>query len=327
MADLYYSGDLRPVSTGAATSRFGPSSDLLPLFMLRFDREQTQRAYRNDLTSFFERDTVTLADAQAVSFVEVNEYLARLEREGYKPSTIQRRLAAVRSFYGWLLALSLVSSNPADRHVVRRIRQVKSTERTVAVLTAEQARALVDAPDLNRPGGLRDQTMLLTMLHLVLRRSEVAQMDREHLRRLSGHWILDIPAAKGGMDQTVKVPPHVAEALIGMWGEYGIAGGAAWRQVRKNGSVGGRLSARSVYGIVRRAVDEANRNAVASPLANVPHIGAHTLRHTGCTLAIEGGATPQQVQAHARHKKLETTMVYVHQRDRLADNASDYIDF
>lgn len=278
-----------PVAPNAPmASRFGPDGDLLPMFMLRFDREHTRRSYRNDLTSFFEHDEVTLPMAQAVSFVEVNEYLERLEREGYAPSTIQRRLAALRSFYGWLQALSLVSANPADRHVVRRI--------------------------------------LLTMLHLVLRRSEVAAMDVEHLRRLSDYWLLDIPAAKGGTEQAVKVPNPVAEALHGMWREYGIAGGAAWRQIRKNGSIGGRLSARSIYGVVRKAVEEAT-SSPHSPLQGQKGIGAHTLRHTGCTLAIEGGASPQQVQAHARHKKLETTMVYVHQRDRLADNASDYIDF
>ena len=297
------------------------------MFMLRFDREHTRRSYRNDLTCFFEAECVTLPMARAISFVEVNEYLARLERDGYAPSTIQRRLAALRSFFGWLQALALIPTNPADRHVVRRIRRVKSTERTVTVLTAEQARALVDAPDLNRPGGVRDQALLLTMLHLVLRRSEVAAMNVEHLRRLSGYWLLEIPAAKGGTEQAVKVPGEVAEVLHEAWREYGITSGAAWRRIRKNGSVGTRLSERSIYTVVTKAVETANASLVHSPLAGVTGIGAHTLRHTGCTLAIEGGATPQQVQAHARHKKLETTMVYVHQRDRLADNASDYIDF
>ena len=48
-------------------------------------------------------------------------------------------------------------------------------------------------------------------------------------------------------------------------------------------------------------------------------------RHTCCTLAIEGGAKPQQVQAHLRHKDLKTTMRYYENRERLTDNASDYI--
>jgi len=42
-------------------------------------------------------------------------------------------------------------------------------------------------------------------------------------------------------------------------------------------------------------------------------------------MSIEGGAKPQQVQAHLRHKDLKTTMRYYENRERLTDNASDYI--
>jgi integrase/recombinase XerD len=55
------------------------------------------------------------------------------------------------------------------------------------------------------------------------------------------------------------------------------------------------------------------------------NITAHMFRHTCCTLAIEGGAKPQQVQAHLRHKDLKTTMRYYENREKLTDNASDYI--
>ncbi|MEW6754803.1 MAG: tyrosine-type recombinase/integrase, partial [Candidatus Latescibacterota bacterium] len=60
--------------------------------------------------------------------------------------------------------------------------------------------------------------------------------------------------------------------------------------------------------------------------AGVPrNVTAHMFRHTCCTLAIEGGAKPQQVQSHLRHKDLKTTMRYYEERERLVDNASDYI--
>ena len=60
--------------------------------------------------------------------------------------------------------------------------------------------------------------------------------------------------------------------------------------------------------------------------AGIPaKITAHMFRHTCCTLAIEGGAKPQQVQAHLRHKDLKTTMLYYENRENLTDNASDSI--
>ena len=54
-------------------------------------------------------------------------------------------------------------------------------------------------------------------------------------------------------------------------------------------------------------------------------ITPHMFRHSCCTLAIEGGAKPHQVQAHLRHKDINTTMLYYDAKDKLTDNASDYI--
>ncbi|MEL7170872.1 MAG: tyrosine-type recombinase/integrase, partial [Bacteroidota bacterium] len=96
---------------------------------------------------------------------------------------------------------------------------------------------------------------------------------------------------------------------------YMIEGGPLWRSFSNN-SYGKALSDRSIYSIVKKY---AARSGLAAT------VGAHTLRHTGCTLAIEQGASLQQVQAHARHKRIETTMVYIHQRDRLRDSAADHI--
>jgi integrase len=53
---------------------------------------------------------------------------------------------------------------------------------------------------------------------------------------------------------------------------------------------------------------------------------AHSFRHTCATLALEGGAKPQQVQGHLRHADLKTTMRYFEDRDKLNDNATDYIN-
>jgi site-specific recombinase XerD len=140
-------------------------------------------------------------------------------------------------------------------------------------------------------------------------------MDVEHVRPLGRYWVLDLPDTKGGTDQYVKIPDHVADEITEMRVALGITSGALWRSLSNN-SLHKRLSARSVYSIVHGA-------AVRAGLSD--DVGAHTLRHTGCTLAIESGASVHQVQAHARHKKIETTMVYVHQRDRLRDSAADFI--
>lgn len=293
------------------------TSNLLPIYLLRFDREQTRRAYRNDLEQFFKSEMISLDAARDVSFVDVNEHISALETAGAKASTIRRRVAAIRGFFEWLTALQLVPANPANRSVVRRIRRVHAKDRPITVLTASQARDLILATDHGGETSVRDHAMLNVMLHCVLRRSEVSGMDVEHIRRVGRYWVIDLPATKGGADQFVKIPDHVKDIVDRMLEHYGISSGPVWRSLSRNSSRGSRLSPGSVYRVVKRA---ARRAALEE------EIGAHTLRHTGCTLALESGATIQQVQAHARHKNVETTMTYVHQRDRLRDSAADRIE-
>ncbi|MDX1438689.1 MAG: tyrosine-type recombinase/integrase, partial [Rubricoccaceae bacterium] len=303
----------------AATLHDGNHSldvDLLPLYMLRFDSENTRRSYGNDLAQFFASEIITLRMAQAVTFVTVNEHLEQLGAEGAKASTLQRRVAALRGFFAWLVALQLMDHNPADRNLVRRLPRVNRKDRVMTVLTKDEARKLLSAVELDKKSGVRNQTLMLVLLHCVLRRSEAQAMDFEHLRKIDRYWVLDLPSTKGGADQYIKVPGHVAVSIHAHAEHYGYTSGPVWRSLSPN-NYGKRLSATSIYNIV---------NKTARKAGIVERVGAHTLRHTGCTLAIESGASLQQVQAHARHKNLETTMIYVHQRDRLADSAADYID-
>lgn len=293
----------------------GSGANLIAAFLHRFDRPQTRRAYENDLIQFFGRSQVTLTDVRGVSFLHVNQHLLDLEKSGAKPATLRRRVAAIRGFFEWLVALDVLEKNPANRQVIRRVRGVYRRERAITFLTEEQASALVEACDTGHTSAARNRALILTLLHCVLRRSEAAAMDAEHLRPLGHYWVLDLPLTKGGADQYVKVPAHVAEEIHRMQEHYGIATGPVW-QSHSHRNRGGRLTPHSIYRIVKNA-------AMRAGLSD--EIGAHTLRHTGCTLAIEAGASVQQVQAHARHKNLETTMIYVHQRDRLRDSAADFI--
>lgn len=299
-----------------ANSSLPADHDLIGLYLTRFDRASTRREYEKDLVDFFGKQHIQLTEASSVSFVSVNSYLQSLQDRGLKPATIQRRISCIRGFFSWLVALGTLESNPADKHVVRRIRRVKREDHLITVLTRDQARRLVEATAGNGEAAVRDRALVVTLLYGALRRSEAASMNVEHVRSAGPYWVIDLPDTKGGTDQYVKIPPQVVEAVEAVKAEYGIATGAIWRSLSNN-SRGRRLSARSIYTIVNQTAERAGIRS---------EVGAHTLRHTACTLAIEGGANPQQVQAHARHKNLETTMIYVHQRDKLRDNASDYIN-
>lgn len=291
-------------------------ADLLPVYLLRFDRAQTRRAYMNDITQLFDSEFVTLRMARSVNFVHVNAFVQKLQESGLRSSTLRRKVSAIRGFYSWLEALDLVESNPANKQLVRRIDRNAKSQSTITVLTREQAAALIDATASNRESSIRDRALLLTMIHCALRRSEASGMDAEHIHPAGPYWVLDLPRTKGGADEYVKIPAHVVEEIEHAKRHYGIHSGPLWRSLSRNHSRGNRLSPDGIYEVVRRTAARAGLDAT---------VGAHTLRHTGCTLAIEAGASPQQVQTHARHKRLETTMGYIHQRDKLRDSAADYI--
>ncbi|MEM6326891.1 MAG: tyrosine-type recombinase/integrase [Bacteroidota bacterium] len=290
--------------------------NLIPLFLLRYDRENTRRSYAKDLERFFGSNRVSLADAERVAFPNINAHIEQLQSEGYAPSTLRRHVASLRGFFAWLIALGAIDTNPADRHLVRRIARSGGSDRVITVLSRDQARRLVETVDMTVDSGVRDRALLLTLLYCVLRRSEAAAMNYEHIQPVGRYWVLELPSTKGGANQFVKVPVAVQDAIHDTQRCYGWNKGPIWRSLSNN-SRGRRLSPSSIYRIVSKAATRAGIQAV---------VGAHTLRHTGCTLAIEAGATVQQVQTHARHKNLETTMMYVHQRDKLGDSAADYIN-
>lgn len=302
-------------SSGALKHFDASKEDLLDAYLGRYDREQTRRAYRNDLVQFFGTEDVDLALARRATFLHVNRHLEEMEREGLKPATLRRRIAAVRGFYDWLLALELVDRNPANKELIRRVRKVDKQDQTLTFLTRDEARRLVKATDEAGEAAHRDRALIMVLLHCVLRRSEAAAMDCAHIRPLGHYWVLDLPHTKGGSDQYVKVPAHVVEDVERMKQVYGITRGPLWRSFSNNNR-GERISSNAIYEMVKRAAQR----------AGLPEIGAHALRHTGCTLAIEAGASLKQVQVHARHKNLETTMIYVHQRDKLRDSAADRIN-
>ncbi|MEM6645119.1 MAG: tyrosine-type recombinase/integrase [Bacteroidota bacterium] len=305
-----------PNITHTAEALDWSAANLIELYLSRFDREHTRRSYGNDLYQFFETQHVDLDRSRRITFVEVNAHLSDLERRGYKASTINRRVAAIRGYFDWLHALGVIDSNPAHRQLIRKVRSTRREDSAITVLTRAQSAALVNAVQPDVPSMVRDRALITTLLHCVLRRSEAAAMDFEHIRQIGAHYILDLPATKGGAQQFVKMPTPVSNVISEVKDTYGYASGPVWRSLSNN-SLHKRLTARSIYAIVHTAAERAGIVAT---------VGAHTLRHTGCTLAIESGATPQQVQAHARHKNLETTMIYIHQRDRLRNSAADFID-
>jgi integrase/recombinase XerD len=157
--------------------------------------------------------------------------------------------------------------------------------------------------------------MVLMLVGCALRRSELVNIDLEHIRQNGEYKELFIPKAKGGA-RTVLIEPHIMEAIERVKTEYGFRSGPLFRSLHRDPRIrGNRMTDKAVYYVIRRISALAGR--VISP---------HALRHTACTLALESGAHIVQAQKFLGHAKPETTMVYEHLISDAETSAAKFVN-
>jgi site-specific recombinase XerD len=144
----------------------------------------------------------------AFSKTVVLRYRLELEGRHLAPSTINLRLAAVRR-----LAYEAADTGLLSPELAAGIRRVKGAKK-VGVrlgnwLTAEQAKTLLHAPDIEKVRGKRDHAMLAVMLGCGLRRSELVHLSVDHFQQREDHWAIVDLIGKGGHIRTVPVPEWV----------------------------------------------------------------------------------------------------------------------
>jgi integrase/recombinase XerC len=291
--------------------------------------ESTRKAYYADLCQFFNQlnftdedpSKITIETLKQINYQHVVAYRNSLVQNDYKRTTINRKLASLKAFFRLLVATGQIEQNPADSTLVRGFKQEHNPVGKAIPSVAIKAITDLIANDPDEEARARD----LAMIHLLafggLRRSEAAAMRWENLRQEGPFFVLTLPETKSGVPQEIKlqaVAVHYLEEYQRLLHQRNMPtdSGVVFLSRSRNHSRDTGLSDHAINRIVKRRALEAGVKQ---------NITAHMFRHTCCTLAIEGGAKPQQVQAHLRHKDLKTTMLYYENREKLTDNASDYI--
>jgi len=310
--------------TGSIQLTSSETSSPIEQFLTGQLSESTRRAYKADLRHFFsflQVDSPSIELLNTIRFREITDFRNHLAEHGYKRTSINRKLSSLKAFFKMLVAAGHIDQNPADSTLVRSFK-VDDTLSGKAI--APQAlKAILSAmeSEANELARTRNMAIFQLLTYGGLRRSEVANMSWINIIKEGVFHVLQLPDTKSGTTQEIKLQDVVVhyleiyrEALL----KHGYSDdtGAIFISLAKNKSHGKRLTDQSINLIVKKYALR----------AGVPqNITAHMFRHTCCTLAIEGGAKPQQVQSHLRHKDLKTTMRYYENRDNLLDNASDYI--
>jgi integrase/recombinase XerC len=256
----------------------------------------TQAAYRIDLAEFVafcERER--LGQWAEVSTAHVRAYAAAGHRAGLAPRSIQRRLAAVRSFFRYLERETAHKGNPAVD-----VRAPKAPQRLPATLDVDQmARLLAPGSADQGPLAARDRAMLELLYSSGLRLAELVGLN-----------VPDVDLK----DRTVRVTGKGAKTRIVPVGSAAAAAVSAWLGVRGRiarqaasalflGRNGRRLGARAVQLRVSAWARQQGLSLKLHP---------HLFRHSFATHLLESSGDLRGVQELLGHASISTTQVYTH---------------
>ncbi len=184
-------------------------------------------------------------------------------------------------------------------------------------LTSEQVEQITSLPDRNTVQGRRDWIILGTMLGAGLRRSEMASLTFDQLKRqpkkngqLRG--ILDV-TGKGSKKRTIPIKPLLEERLR-EWNKE-VGGGNVARSINKAGVLNGSLSDKAINDIVHKY----------GALIGLPELEAHSTRRTWAQLGLNAGVPIQQISALLGHSNIAVTQIYLDMHINLESSISDFI--
>lgn len=232
----------------------------------------------------------------AVTTGHLEQYLTRLYEDGYRATSRARRLATLKSFYQHAARGGLLPGDPAEA-----LSAPRTGRRLPRVLTVEQARQLVEAPEGDGAVALRDRAMLELMYGVGLRVSELLELPLDRLDLESR--VLRV-VGKGSKERILPLGGAAGRALE-LWL---VEGRPRLRSPRARPTArvfvnarGGALSRMGFWKILRR---HAQRVGLPDDLH------PHTLRHSFATHLLEGGADLRVVQELLGHASITTTQIY-----------------
>ncbi|HZZ26925.1 MAG TPA: tyrosine-type recombinase/integrase [Pirellulales bacterium] len=276
----------------------------LEFFAVTIRNKNTRLAYAQAAKQFF--DWCEQRGIDTLDRIEPVVVAAYIEQHPASKPTIKQHLAAIRMLFDWMVTGQIVEHNPATsvrgpKHVVKRGK--------TSVLTAEEARTLLDSIETTTVIGLRDRALIGVMVYSFARVSAAVSMKVEDFYAEGKRWWLRLHE-KGGKRHEVPAH-HNADGYIDAYLKAaGIASDKKtplFRSVDRKGF----LTAR---GFTRNdALRMIKRRAAAAGLS--AKTCCHSFRATGITAYLENGGTIENAQAIAAHESPRTTKLY----DRTSD--------
>jgi integrase/recombinase XerD len=265
--------------------------------------KNTLEAYRRDMRLFARWLEVRRPQLglYQVATPDIDAYFAARHADT-KPSSSNRRLSVLKRFYQLALRQKRIAADPC-----LKLASAKQPARFVHTLSEAQVEALLGAPDVATPLGLRERTMLELMYASGLRVSELVDLKTLELSLNDG--VLRVT----GKGSKTRLVPFGAQARL--WLERYLKQA---RGVILDGQVddalfvtrrGGPMTRQMFWVLIKK---HAQRAGIVAPLS------PHTLRHAFATHLLNHGADLRVVQLLLGHADISTTQIYTHvARERL----------
>lgn len=263
----------------------------------------TVAAYSNDLYQLVNFVEEQNRGGWALHWAKVDRqlllgYILDLKEREYFPTTRARKIAAIRSFFAFLLAEGKLQENPAESLASPKLG--KSLPKTLSVA---EVRRLLEAPSqLATPDGLRDRAMLELLYATGMRVSELVALNPENVNTVEGYVRC---FGKGSKERLVPVHPQAA----GVVADYierarpKLLNHQHQELALFLNQRGQRLTRQGFWQILKGYAQAAGLQGRVTP---------HTLRHSFATHMLSGGADLRSVQEMLGHRNISTTQVYTH---------------
>jgi integrase/recombinase XerD len=258
--------------------------------------KNTQVAYRLDIGQFLDAITKSL---QTVTLGDLQSYADQLDGIGLQPTSINRKIATVKSLFSFGHRLGYFPFDVARPVRMQPVRN-KLTERILS--EAEVKRMIALEPDP------RNQLLLLLLYASAIRVSEASSLKWSDVQERDEGCQITV-MGKGGKTRTILLPASVANIFL-----------ARKKLAAENEPVikskkGGHLHPSQMMRIVRAAAKRAGINRNVSP---------HWLRHCHASHALDRGCPIHQVQATCGHSSVAVTSTYLHARP--TEGSSKFLD-
>jgi integrase/recombinase XerD len=294
----------------------------------------TRRVYENAVNDFMHFVGINKPEEiRIVTPAHIIAWRDDLMGRGLAGVTIRRQLATLSSLFKYLCDKHAIKYNPA-KDVQRP--KAESGEGKTPAIADHQARKLLDAPDETRPGLLRqgrlsdkddstrnkrDRAILSTLLFHGLRREELCKLkvkDFQHVRK--GVPYLKVHG-KGGKIRYVELHPGT-NAIIHEYLE------AAGHRTDENGALFRPIRNRTAGGLDKAITPDAIYKLVKAYSAQLGfEIGAHALRATAATNALDHNADIKKVKDWLGHAHISTTEIYDRRRSRPEDSPTFKVSY